>query len=109
MKWLKRGVLLLVLLAIWFIGWQFVDAHATQVQLHFWAGRSVDLWLWQALLAAAAAGGVSVGLPLVFLLIRSRLEGRYYRKQVGRLKDEVHGLRNLPLEKDQRNPIEDSV
>ena len=109
MKWLKRGVFLFVLLATWFIGWHFVNAHAAQVQLDFGAGRSLDVWLWQALLAAAAAGGVSVGLPLFFLLIRSRLEGRHYRKQVGRLKDEVHGLRNLPLEKNQKNPVEGSV
>ena len=109
MKWLKRGAFLFVLLAIWLIGWYFVDAHGAPVQLDFGAGRSVDLWLWQALLAAVAAGGVTVGLPLFFLLIRSRLEGRHYRKQVGRLEDEVHGLRNLPLEKNQKNPVEDSA
>ena len=109
MKWLKRGVFLFVLLGIWFIGWHFVDSHAAKVQLDFGPGRSVDLWLWQALLAAAAAGGITVGLPLLFFLIRSRLEGRHYRKQVGRLEKEVHGLRNLPLEKDHKNPVEDSV
>lgn len=109
MKWLKRGVFLSVLLATWFIGWHFVDAHAAKIQLDFGAGRSIDLLLWEALLTAAGVGGVTVGLPLFFLLIRSRLEGRHYRKQVGRLEDEVHGLRNLPLEKNQKNPVEDSA
>ena len=109
MKWLKRGLFLSVLVAVWLVGWHFVDAHAAPIQLDFGAGRSVDLPLWQGLLAAAAVGGVTVGLPLFFLLIRSRLEGRHYRKQVGRLEDEVHGLRNLPLEENRKNPVEGSA
>ncbi|MAI27701.1 MAG: hypothetical protein CMN75_16880 [Spirochaeta sp.] len=108
MKWLKRGVVFLVLLAVWFIGWHFVDAHALPVRLDFGSGRFIEIPLWKALLAAAGLGGVTLGLPLWFGLIRARLEGRHYRKQVRRLEEELHGLRNLPLEQANRESIEGS-
>lgn len=109
MKWLKRGVVFLVLLASWFVGWHFVDAHALPVQLDFGSGRSIEIPLWKALLGAAGLGGLTLGLPLGFVLIRSRLEGRHYRKQVNRLEDEVHGLRNLPLEQVTQESVEGPV
>ncbi|MEE3326523.1 MAG: lipopolysaccharide assembly protein LapA domain-containing protein [Myxococcota bacterium] len=110
MKWLKRGIVFLVLLAIWFIGWHFVDAHALPVRLDFGSERFIEIPLWQALLAAAGFGAATVGIPLCFVLIRSKLEGRHYRKQGRRLEDELHGLRNLPLEQQtQKDPDEGSI
>ena len=100
MKWLKRGVVFLVLLATWFIGWHFVDAHALPVQLDFGSGRSIEIPLWEALLAAAGAGAATIGLPLGFVFVRSRFEVRHYRKQLKRVEGELHGLRNLPLEQE---------
>jgi len=109
MKWLKRGVVFLVLLAVWIIGWHFVDAHALPVKLDYGSGRSIEIPLWKALLAAAVLGASTLGLPLGFVLVRARLEGRHYRKQVRRLEDELHGLRNLPLEQASQGSAEGSL
>ena len=97
MKWLKRGLGLALLLGLVVAGWRFVDDHQTPVDINYDVGEFLQVPLWKALLGAALSGGVLVGMPLAFVLMRARLEGRHYRKSVRRLEKEVHELRNLPL------------
>ena len=97
MKWLKRALGLALLVGLWIGGLGFIEAHQTPVNVDYAVGEFYQVPLWKALLGAALAGAVLIGVPLGFLLARARLEGRHYRKRAGRLEGEVHELRNLPL------------
>ncbi|MAI78602.1 MAG: hypothetical protein CL917_06665 [Deltaproteobacteria bacterium] len=109
MKVLKRIIAIAFLVAVWVMGWHFVGAHNEVVRLDYGMERFYELPFWQALLGAASMGGALIGLPMLFMLFRSRLISRHYRKQAEQLEEEIHELRNLPLAEAKEVSAEVSV
>jgi len=97
MRWVRRILLLALLVALPVGVHLFVTRNAEVVPLDFLAVRFEGVAVWIALLCAFGAG-VAVTVPIAMLRgARLRLETRRYRKATRDLESEVHQLRNLPL------------
>ena len=97
MRWLRRLLVLAVLVGVWTYGWQFAAKNEMPVNVHYVAGEIVGVALWQVLIVAFGAGAGIVTLYHLFTSARNGLTSRRYRKTIGGLEAEVHQLRNLPL------------
>ena len=100
MRWFRRLLWIGALGALLVGGWLFAARNDVPVRVHYLLGETLDLALWKALVAAFAAGAVSVGAFTVFAAMRHGLLQRRYRKLISGLESEVHQLRNLPLAPD---------
>jgi uncharacterized integral membrane protein len=78
-------------------GVAFVGRNRASVPIDLGVTTYPDTPLWQALLAAFAAGAALVALAALWQVLRLGMLSRRYRKQVARLEAEIHQLRNLPL------------
>jgi uncharacterized integral membrane protein len=97
MRWVRRILLLVLLVALPVGVHLFVTRNAAEVPLDFLAVRFESVAVWVALLCAFGAGAVLAALVAVLRGARLRLETRRYRKVTRDLESEVHQLRNLPL------------
>lgn len=100
MRWVRRILLLVLLVALPVGVHLFVTRNAEVVPLDFLAVRFEGVAVWMVLLGAFAAG---VAIAVVVAALRGarlRLETRRYRKLTRELESEVHQLRNLPLAPD---------
>ncbi|TMA36612.1 MAG: DUF1049 domain-containing protein [Deltaproteobacteria bacterium] len=96
MRWVRRWIGVALIAAFMIGGWSLKAENADSVDVDFLFGE-IKVELWQALLAAFAAGFALAGAGWLWVGMRSSLTLRRYRKLVGGLEAEVHQLRNLPL------------
>jgi len=97
MRWLRRLLLLAVIVTVMVAGWRFASENQEAVTVHYVVGELAGIALWQVILLAFGTGAVLVALFALFFSARSGLAQRRYRKAIGGLEAEIHQLRNLPL------------
>ena len=100
MRWVRRILLLAVLVALPVGVHLFVTRNAQPVALDLLAVQFDGVAVWVVLLCAFGAGILVATLVAVLRGARLRLEARRYRKVTRELESEVHQLRNLPLAPD---------
>lgn len=104
MRWLRRLLVLSLLVAVWYAGWRFAGENQSLVTVSYVVGEVADVPLWKALLVPFAAGAAVVSIGWLLFALRSGLTKHRYRKALGGLEAEVHQLRNLPLAPDPSGP-----
>jgi hypothetical protein len=97
MRTLRRVVVGLLFVALFWAAWQFTHRNDAPIAVDLLAVRVPAVPTWAALMAAFGAGGLLAGLAFVYELTKQRLVARRYRKAVTGLESEIHQLRNLPL------------
>ena len=97
MRWVRRILVLVLLVALPVGVHLFVTRNAGVVSLDFLAVRFEGVSVWVALSSAFGAGVVLASLVGLLRGAGLRLETRRYRKLARELELEVHQLRNLPL------------
>ena len=97
MRWVRRILVLVLLVALPVGVHLFVTRNAAVVSLDFLAVRCEAVSVWVAVLSAFGAGVVLTALVGLLRGAGLRLETRRYRKLARELESEVHQLRNLPL------------
>lgn len=97
MKAVRRILQIAVFVVVLLSGWQFAHQNDALVQIDYVVGRTGEIAVWKALIAAAAAGAVFVAVFLGLSLLTARLQARRFRKAMVKLESEVHQLRNLPV------------
>jgi uncharacterized integral membrane protein len=96
MLWLRRLVWIALFVAMLVFGWTFAKRNAEPVHIDYLVG-TLDEAAWVIELASFLLGGLAASLLLGLQAARLALTARRYRKLAGRLEQEVHQLRNLPL------------
>jgi uncharacterized integral membrane protein len=104
MIWVRRILLVGVVLLFLVGGWLFAAQNAEPVRVNYVFGEFAELALWKALVSAFAFGAACVGAFSLLLGLRHGLVVRRYRKALGGLESEIHQLRNLPLAPDPESP-----
>ena len=97
MRWFRRIFFIVLVGGLFYGALRFSSENAQPVAVHYLAGQTADVELWQALAAAACVGALLSALPLLFLWTRNRLLVWQYRRTMSRQEAEIHQLRNLPL------------
>lgn len=97
MRWVRRGLVLALLVGVMIVGWRFAAENQQPVRVHYVFGELSEQPLWRVLLGTFGAGAALVGAFALFSSARNGLVNRRYRKALGGLEAEVHQLRNLPL------------
>ena len=100
MRWVRRALLLAVLVGVTTVGWQFAAENQEPVSLNYLTGELEDVALWKVVLGCFGGGAGLVALFAIFASAKNSLVSRRYRKAIGGLEAEVHQLRNLPLAPD---------
>ncbi len=100
MRWVRRALLLALLVGATTVGWQFAAENQEPVSVHYLTGELEDMALWKVLLGCFGSGAGLVTLFTMFASAKNGLVSRRYRKAIGGLEAEVHQLRNLPLAPD---------
>jgi uncharacterized integral membrane protein len=100
MRWVRRALVLALLVGVMVAGWRFAAENQEPVKLHYVAGELSEFALWKVVLASFACGAAVVGLFATFYSAKTGLITRRYRKAIGGLEAEIHQLRNLPLAPD---------
>ena len=100
MRWVRRILLLVVLVAFPVGVHLFVTRNAQPVALDLLAVQFEGVQVWVVLLVAFGAGVLVASVVAMLRGARLRLEARRYRKVTRELESEVHQLRNLPLAPD---------
>ncbi len=80
--------------------WQFATKNAALVNVYYIAGTLNDVPLGKALAFAFLSGVGLTALLAAYSYLKSKLLLRSYRKATKRLENEIHQLRNLPIEGD---------
>ena len=111
MMWVRRLVLAAFVVAILVGGWTLAHRNAALVDVDgiFYHVEGAKLWL--VLLWVFAAGIVVSAFFFAAPLIRARMLGRRYRKELNVLETEIHQLRTQPLSmsEDSAAPPSDPV
>lgn len=97
MGWLRRIILLALIVGLVLASHFFVQNHEQTVALDLAAVRYEAVPLWLVLLSAFGLGLAAAMAIAVLRGARLRLVARRYRKQAESLEAEVHELRTLPL------------
>ena len=100
MRWVRRILLLALLVALPVGVHLFVTRNAAGIRLDFLAVRFESVAVWVVLLGAFGGGVLVTAAAALLRGARLRLEIRRYRKAARELESEVHQLRNLPLAPD---------
>jgi uncharacterized integral membrane protein len=100
MRAARRVLAIASFVALLIGGWLFTARHPQGVSIDYFAGRTAEIPLWLALVAAFALGGALVAGGLGYQMLRLAMLARRYRKAVAKLEIEIHELRNLPLHRD---------
>ena len=103
MRWLRRLLLLAVIVGTMVAGWRFASENQEPVSVNYVVGELVAVPLWQVLLVAFGSGAGIVALFSLLASARNGLARRRYRKEIGGLEAEIHQLRNLPLDPEARS------
>jgi hypothetical protein len=106
MRWIRRILVVGLLVGTWWVGWEFVTRNQQLVSVHYVVGDTAEATLWKVVLGSFFAGAGIVILFTVWISARSGLVARRYRKALGRLESEIHQLRNLPLAPDPDEPAQ---
>lgn len=93
----RRLLGLAVLVALLVGGWKFAHANATEVPFDYLFGQIGAVRVWALTVASFGLGAAVAGAACLVELTRLGLLSRRYRKALGRMEAEVHGLRALPL------------
>lgn len=93
----RRLLLLAIFIAVLIAGWQFAAANADEVRLDFLVGQFENVKIWVLVAATFAVGALAGVVVCAVEMARLGLLSRRYRKALGRLEAELHGLRSLPL------------
>ena len=104
MRWLRRLLLIALLVAAMVAGWQFAAENQDPVDVSYVLGEFLAVPLWQVMLVAFGSGAGLVALWTMFASARNGLVSRRYRKEIGGLEAEIHQLRNLPLAPESDSP-----
>lgn len=96
----RRLVWLALFVAVLVIGWKFAAANADEVHVDYLVGTLAGVRLWLLVIVTFALGAVSGVVLCLVEMARLGLLSRRYRKALGRLEAELHGLRTLPLSPD---------
>ena len=97
MRWVRRVLVLALLVGSMIGGWRFAAENQEPVRVHYVAGEFAEFELWKVILGSFGAGAALVGLFAMFSSAKNGLISRRYRKAIGGLEAEIHQLRNLPL------------
>ena len=100
MRWVRRALLLALVVGVLTAGWQFAAENQEPVSVNYLSGELEDVALWKVILACFGGGAGLVALFSMFASAKNGLIARRYRKAIGGLEAEVHQLRNLPLAPD---------
>ncbi len=93
----RRVLGLAVFVAVLVAGWKFAHANGAEVRFDYLIGQVEQVRVW-VLVVASVGLGAAGGIALCFVeMTRLGLLSRRYRKALGRLEAELHGLRSLPL------------
>jgi len=97
MMWVRRLVLAAFVVVILVGGWTLAQRNAALVDVDgiFYHVEGAKLWL--VLVCTFAAGIVVSAFFFATPLIRARMLGRRYRKELNVLETEIHQLRTQPL------------
>jgi len=110
MKWVRRILLIALLVALPVGVHLFVSRNSDSVSVHYLAGTIDGVEIWLALLASFAGGVLVASLIAMLRGARLRMTARRYRRAARELESEVHQLRNLPLteepEGDDPGPVD---
>jgi uncharacterized membrane protein YciS (DUF1049 family) len=97
MRIVRRLLWLAVFVAVLVGGWKFAHANADEVRFDYLLGQLEAVKVWVLVLVSFGFGAVA-GVALCLLeMVRLGMLSRRYRKLLGRLEAELHGLRSLPL------------
>ena len=102
---LRRLLWLALFVAVLAAGWKFAAANADEVSLDYLLGRFEGVRLWLLVVVTFGVGAVAGVAVCLIELARLGLLSRRYRKALGRLEAELHGLRSLPLASDAASPV----
>ena len=97
MKWLRRLIVLALLVGFAYVSARLPQANGVLVNVDLLAWQAPPIPLWLALGLAFLTGLLSASAGLLFQLGKKSLVARRYRKTVKGLESEIHQLRNLPL------------
>ncbi len=100
MRWVRRILLLVLLVALPVGVHLFVTRNSEAVSLDFLVVRFEGVAVWIVLLSAFCAGALLTALVALVRGAGLRLETWRFRKLTRDLESEVHQLRNLPLASD---------
>jgi uncharacterized membrane protein YciS (DUF1049 family) len=82
-----------------FVGaWQFATQNSTTVDVYYITGTLTEVALGKALALSFVLGAGLTALAASYSYLKSKLLLRSYRKTTKRLENEIHQLRNLPIE-----------
>ena len=101
MKWVRLGVIIVLLLSAVFVGLLPAN-NAAPVALHYVVGQSPEIPLYWVILMSFALGAFVTSVPFLYTLLKRGLVMRRYRKLMRGLEAEVHRLRSLPLAGDEK-------
>lgn len=93
----RKGLWVLVFVALLVVGWRFAHQNESAVSVHYLFGQTSEMALWKIIGLATSAGAVCVGVVMGWALLRARFEARGYRKKMLAFESEVHQLRHLPV------------
>ncbi len=102
MTWLRRVLMLALVVGLILASHFFVQNHEQTVALDLAAVQYESVPLWLVLLCAFGLGFAAAAAIAALRGARLRLTARRYRKQAESLEAEVHELRTLPLSPDAR-------
>ena len=97
MRFLRRGLLIAVFVALLVAGWRFAAENGEPIRVSYLSGSVEGVRIWLVILCSFAAGAASATALAMLRLLRARLELRRYRRITRDLEAEVHQLRTLPL------------
>jgi len=97
MRIVRRLLWLAVFVAVLVGGWMFAHANAVEVRFDYLFGQLEAVREWMLVLASFGLGAVAGVAFCLLEMARLGLLARRYRKLLGRLEAELHGLRSLPL------------
>lgn len=78
--------------------WQFATQNAALVNVYYILGTANDVALGKVLALSFASGAGLMIFVSAYSYLKMRLLLRSYRKATKRLENEIHQLRNLPIE-----------
>jgi uncharacterized membrane protein YciS (DUF1049 family) len=93
----RRLLWLAFVVAVLVIGWRFAAANADEIHLDYLFGRFENVKVWVLVVSIFGLGALAGVAVCLIELARLGLLSRRYRKALGRLEAELHGLRSLPL------------
>jgi uncharacterized integral membrane protein len=97
MRMLRRLLLGVVFVALFYGAWRFVAGNEAPIHVDLVLLQLPEVPLWSALLGAFALGALCAGASLVYSLLEKSFTARRYRRALAGLESEIHQLRNLPL------------